>query len=112
LLLFAPPQVAHFFAASQQVIEGSFVQEAPVFEDQNMVGPAEDCPAVGDDQAGSFDRLNRRGVPERWRRAVIEPFPQKPLCFYVQGTGKVVEDKQVGLADEHAGSGRSLSLAT
>ena len=38
--------------------------------------------------------------------------PERLLCFYIEGRGEVVEDKEISVANEHSSGGGTLNLSS
>ncbi len=79
------------------MIQGPLGLDAAIFEDDDVIGPAEGGPAVGDDQTGGLTLGE-------------DALPQGLLGVDVEGAGEVVEDEEFRLPDEHAGSAGPLDL--
>ena len=57
------PEAAHFGGGVEEVGEGSLGFDAAVFEDDDVVGAAEGCAAMGDDEGRGVGALEE-AVPE------------------------------------------------
>src|SRR5579884_4158174 len=97
LTLFISPQFTHLFRGGKQFIEGPLSIDLPVFENNDMVGAAQDRSTMGDNEIGLFALCEKS-------------FPESAFRPDIQSAREIIENEQFSRAGQHSRSSRTLSL--